>query len=283
MSRLWHATLLGMDHPARKLTDAVVARALRAPLAADSVAPPRLVYGGLDLRAAAAGDGAYAAIYFCTTDGGALGRVTFEGLDAIRGSRGEHLPHQNDDPSGRSWVFVVDASAWLAERHDYETRHYETPLLESHRHYLFQFHDEFIEAIAEGIWFDTADPARPFAEPARHPLKPFDLDVPCETFHSPSGLEWELRRSPLPERELLDGARYCSQRLFQFNLVLDGASRESASIWLRNTDSGLVSRLSLPWVGEVARLDGVARPEDFAHPWETHLAEVAQRRRQMGK
>jgi hypothetical protein len=39
--------------------------------------------------------------------------------------------------------------------------------MNTHQHYTFAFHDEFIEAIAEGIWFDVTDPARPLPSPPR--------------------------------------------------------------------------------------------------------------------
>jgi hypothetical protein len=193
------------------------------PWTADSVASPRLVYGGLDLSSPERADQAYAALYSEVEGSGELGRVTFEGLDAVRGSRGEHLPFDADVARFTSgdWVFVVDGSAWLRERHDYETRHYATPLLDTHRHYLFVFHDEFVEAIAVGIWLDLADRANPFAPPVSHPLQPFDVDMPCERFTSVDGLEWELRRSPRPDTDLIGDSQYCSQRLFQFNLLLD--------------------------------------------------------------
>jgi hypothetical protein len=179
------------------------------------------------------------------------------------------------------WVFVVERSAWLRERHDYETRHYETPLLDTHRHYLFVFHDEFVEAIAAGIWLDLADRADPFASPGSHPLQPFDVDTPCERFTSGDGLEWELRRSPRPDADLIRDSRYCSQRLFQFNLPLDGDNREAASVWIRTTDDVLVSRMSRPWVGDFGHMEGFAQPEDFSQQWEAYLGEVARRRRGM--
>ncbi len=86
------------------------------------------------------------------------------------------------------------------------------------------------------------------------------------------------------DSELITGSRLCSQRLYQFNLLLDGDGRESASIWLQTRNGRTVSRLVGPWpVGELARCEGVAGPGDFEDPWESHLAEVAQRRRQMGR
>jgi hypothetical protein len=210
--------------------------------------------------------------------------MTFEGLDAIRAARGEHLPYPLPDRYRHGdWVFVVDGSPWLRERHRYETDHYATPLLDTHRHYLLMFHDEFVEAIAEGIWLDRADRDAPFAPSAAHPLRPFGPELPAERFTSAAGLEWELRRSARPAADLIRDSRYCWQRVFQLNLLLDGASHESATIWLRTVGGVLLSRMTRPWVGEIARLEGFAQPSDFSHQWESHLEAVAQRRRQMGK
>jgi hypothetical protein len=154
-------------------------------------------------------------------------------------------------------VFTVDESPWLAERHRYEMQRYSTPLLETHQHYTFQFHDEFAEAIAEGIWLDIADPARPYGRPARHPLAELDPGLPCERFRSASGIEWELRRAPGSDAELVHDSHLCSQRLCQLNLVLDGRSREGASIWLRTRNGHTISRFTRPWpAGELGPARG---------------------------
>jgi hypothetical protein len=261
------------------------ARSVEVPLVADSVAPPRLVYGSLDVTSGAGRDDGYAAIYFRVAGSGLLGRVTFEGLDAVRAARGETLPYDVRPRREKGdWVFTVDGSTWLEERHDYELRRYSTPLAGTHQHFVFQFHGEFAEAIAEGIWLDIADPARPHARPDRHPLAELDPGIPGERFRSASGIDWELRRTPGPDSELISGSRLCSQRLYQLNLLLDGHSREGASIWLRTRDGRTVSCLVRPWPGgELARLEGVAGPGDFGEHWESYLTEVAQRRRQMGR
>jgi hypothetical protein len=149
--------MAGTDSGSRPLLSA---RAVKMPFTADRVAPPRLVYGDLDLSSDTGRDNSYTAIYFAVAGGGPLGRVTFEGLDAVRAARGEMLPYDTITPrAAADWVFIVDASPWLAERHQYEMQRYSTPLLETHQHYAFQFHGEFAEAIAEGIWLDLVDPA----------------------------------------------------------------------------------------------------------------------------
>jgi hypothetical protein len=86
---------------------------------------------------------------------GELGRLTFERLEAIKVTGGEYLPYER--PENGAWVYDIDDSPWLAEHHEYILRHYGRSLLEAHRHYVFVFHDEFIEAIAEGIRLDRVD------------------------------------------------------------------------------------------------------------------------------
>jgi hypothetical protein len=257
------------------------ARVIEVPLEADPVAPPRLVYGSLDVISGSELDSGYDAIYFQVAESGLLGRVTFEGLDAVRAARGEVLPYRMG-PGGRKrrWVFAVDGSSWLDERHDYELRRYSTPLTGTHQHFVFAFHDQFVEAIAEGIWLDIPDQARPYDRPDPHPLAELGSGIPAERFRSASGIDWELRRAPGTDSELIAGSRLCSQHVYQLNLLLDGDSRVSASIWLRTRDGRTISRLVRPWPGgELARCEGVASPDDFEDPWESYLAEVAQRRR----
>jgi hypothetical protein len=253
------------------------------PLTADNVAPPRLAYGALNLRSEA--DDGYTAMYFAVARDGSLGRVTFEGLDAVRAARGETLPYDIASPwTAGDWVFTVEESPWLAERHQYEVERYSMPLLETHQHYVFKFHDEFVEAIAEGIWLDIADPARPYDRPAGHPLAKLDPGLPCERFRSAPGIEWELRSAPRAEAALATDSRLCSQRLHQLNLVFGGRSTEGASIWLRTRNGRTISRFVRPWPGgELARREGIAQPSDFSEPWEAYLATVAEGRRARGR
>src|SRR3990172_10528844 len=127
-----------------------IARGIQVPLRADPVASPEVRY--------ACGPDQFTMLAFLEDEPDNWGRVTFEGFDAIRCCRGEHLPYESDwtgnDYSRYPWVFEVDQSSWLRERHAYELRHYQTPLLEEYVHYLFKFHDEYVELIAMGIWFE---------------------------------------------------------------------------------------------------------------------------------
>ena len=147
-----------------------MARGIEVPLKAESTAIPEIRYGaGLDGRS-------LTYLIFClSNDSSRLGRVTFESFDSIRCSRGEFLPY-SDDRIVRAkagdrvpWVFEVDNSEWLQQRHEYENNYYKTPLLEEYVHYLFSFHDEFVELIAKGIWFEKVRYEEIEAMPADHP------------------------------------------------------------------------------------------------------------------
>ena len=101
---------------------------------------------------------------------------------------------------------------------------------------------------------------------------------------SPSGIAWELRRSPRSDSQLIEGSHLCSQRVCQLNLILDGRTSEGASIWLRSRRGLTTSRLVRPWpTGELARLGGLAQPSDFTEAWEACLAVIAERRHKMGR
>lgn len=256
---------------------------VNVPLTTDTVAPCRLTFGWLGVAGPAEHAPGYVsnALFFEVQDAGTLGRVTFEGLDSIRASRGEVAPY-DDRHDFSSWVYTVQDSAWLAERHEYEWINYQTPLLDTHEHYLFRFHDEFVEAIAAGIWLDLAPESDPFLLDEGHPMAsgaPLVADARGVT----QRLAWEVRRTTRSNEELLTASRYCSQLLFDYTLHLDGQSSTSASALLRTRRGITQSRLTRPWAGTVATIDGIAEPGDFAPAWQDYCHGVAQRRIEMGR
>ena len=97
------------------------ATALPVPLTTDPVAPCRLTFGDLTIAGAQESEQvrAHNVLFFEVRDLYSLGRVTFEGLDALRVSRGEVAPY-DDGHDFSSWVYVVQSSRWLRERHEYE-------------------------------------------------------------------------------------------------------------------------------------------------------------------
>jgi hypothetical protein len=123
-------------------------------------------------------------------------RVTFEHLDAIRVCRGEYLPYPEETVDACFSLYTVENSPWLRERHAYEAEYYRDcyefggdvdVMLTDYEHFLFCSHDEFVEAIAMGVWFENA-----------------------------AGLTCQVRTNPKPLEQILADARYCSQPLYHF-------------------------------------------------------------------
>jgi hypothetical protein len=252
---------------------------LRVPLEADRVDAPQLRWGRGPY---ALGGHEPTALVFSLQEEDSLGRVTFEELDAIRASRGEYEPYEGSPGwEASDWVYLVENSRWLMERHRYESGHYDWPLTDFD-HYLFRFHDDFVEAIARGIWLDRPDAARPFAPPATHPLHELPPDTVVERARS-EGFCWELRANPTPVDELLEASRLCSQRLFQYNLILGGRNVEDASVWLRTRRGLSVSTLASGFL-RMTRYDaaGIATSQTFAERWTQRVEELAEHRRKRG-
>jgi len=182
---------------------------LNVPIRADSVESPTVEYGSRST------------VLRFTTDDDRTARVTFENLDSIRISRGEYAPYdpasQADDRS--SWVQTISNSPWLRERYEYEKRHYsdayqwggDVEEMLEFSHYVFTFHDEFVEAIADGIWMELDDQPSGTAFPWRG----LSDEEAAETIPS-SGVAWTFRRNSLPLKEIEGRAALCSQTLFEF-------------------------------------------------------------------
>lgn len=210
-----------------------------------------------------------------------FGRVTFEGFDSIRCSRGEYFPYGGD--GGYNWVCEILESTWLNERHDYEYKFYKTPLLEDYHHYVFSFHDQFVEAIAKGIWIEETGTEMSDELTEDHPLSDLPTSLPAEAFvlHR---LSYELRRNPRPPEEIVKDSMLCSQKLFQFYLTLDGSRKPGYAAELRTVQGRSVTRLQAGWPYRVLEtVNGVADVEDMMPAWEQYVSQVAERRKELGK
>jgi hypothetical protein len=246
---------------------------LKTGFRADSVASPIVRYGE---------EGG--ALYALLSDEETWACVTFEGFDAIRVCRGEYTPYETDESCPMDeWVFEVQNSPWLEERHRYESDHYKTPLLDDYYHYLFSFHDEFVELISQGIWIEKVGPHPVNPDSTDHPFGDLPLTSPRQ--HGEAfGIQFQLWQNPKPIDELVSASRLCSQKLFTYYLILDGETRPSYSILLRDGRRGLESRMEgglfYPSQG---RVRGVATASDFEKHWQDYLKTVRARRKEMGK
>lgn len=259
-----------------------LARGLEVPLEADSVDSPIVQYGG-----------EMTAIHF-TTDDGRWGRVTFERLDSIKVSRGEYEPFPSAPGHGKTfhWVTTISNSAWLCERFEYEKRHYGNAynfggdvnkMLTDFSHYVFSFHDQFVEVLAAGIWFESDDEMLGGREPdPDHPLSGLKHVEPVERFEH-AGITCQVRRNPLPMDEIQTRARLCSQPILEVAAELDGRTGTDWSLTHRVRDGVGITSLRGYFGHPASTFETVPDLQAIRPPINTWLEEVRERRKAMGK
>jgi len=246
------------------------------PLIADPVLSPDFFYGD------------YTGIYFVTEDD-KFGRITFENLDAVKICRGEVMPYEFDySLSGPGcWIYKIGNSNWQKERFDYENEFYGSSyefgrdvneMLTDFSHYLFSFHDQFIEVITRGFWFEKADHSL-FGKGLLegHPFLPLLMDdVEIMTAHS---LKAQIRKNPKSKEQLIYDAQFCSQKLYEFALELDGEAYVSYTLLLSFRNEELISSLRGVLGAEAAKFDGFADLVQVRPYVEKYMEEVRERRK----
>jgi len=259
-----------------------LAHGVEVPLKADSVDSPIVQFGG-----------GMTAIHF-VTDKGHWGRITFERFDSIKICRGEYKPFPLAPGKAVSfhWVTTISNSAWLQERYEYEKKHYGSAynfggnvdeMLTDFSHYIFSFHDEFVEVIAAGIWFESADGMLGNRDPdPDHPLRGLAHIEPSEKFEK-SGITCQVRRNPLSADELERRASLCSQTILEVAAELDGRVGTDWSLALRVRNGIRKIYLRNYFGNQVATFDDMPDLSVIRPPIDKRLGEVAERRRAMGK
>ena len=260
-----------------------IARGIQVPLTAETVVSPEIRY----CMGADEANQMTCLIFWLNESPGYIGRVTFEGFDAIRCCRGEYMPYEDDwtgDDYGQyPWVWEIDNSSWLQQRHKYEIKHYETPLLEEYVHYLFSFHDEFVELIAKGIWFEKLPYEEAGQLPVEHPLTDLPATLAAEHF-SVAGIECQVCHNPLSPDDLIEQSELCSQTVFQYYMTLDGKTEPSYAALVRTIRGITMTRLRGGlFYGDRLEVEGVGRESRFRGAFEEYVAEVAERRRLKGR
>ena len=258
-----------------------LAKGIIIPVVADFVLSPEVVYSD-----------ELTAIYFETEDE-QFGRITFENLDAIKICRGEILPYKDDWDNEQDfpWVYKIEHSEWLKERFNYENKHYGSTyefggnvkeMLTDFSHYLFKFHDQFMEVTARGFWFEKSETSLFKKElQSDHPF----LNLPennAKRF-SAHGLTTHITTNPKSEEQLINDAQFCSQKLLQFALELEGRCYVDHTLLLSHRNGELISRLTGYFGSKKVEFNGIATCEDVLPYIENHMLEVAERRKKMGK
>jgi hypothetical protein len=226
-------------------------------------------------------------------------RASFERWDALRVCRGEYLPYgfaPTPQPRPGRWpaFFVVRESPWLLERYGYEKKHYSTcyglgvggdveEMVTDFEHYLLQFHDEFVEVIAGGIWFELSDvPLAPDERQPDHPLHGLGPEHVVESFNY-QGFPCELRRSTLPLPELKARALLCAQPLLAFAVRLDEReARIAFRLTLRERQGKTICVWRDSLGTETRRFDQMPSEGELRAIFTNYLDEVSRRRKQRG-
>ncbi|MEG0848237.1 MAG: hypothetical protein RSD71_00800 [Flavobacterium sp.] len=254
---------------------------IQIPVIADSVLSPDVYYSD-----------ELTSIYFQTEDD-KFGRITFYNLDAIKICRGELMPFEYDwnQHERGDWVYKIENSKWLLERYNYENKNYRTSyefggnvddMTTDFNHYLFSFHDQFIEVIAKGFWFEK-DPASLFKKSlqSNHPfLNLPEIDV---NRFSAYNLTCQVRKNQKTTEELIADAQYCPQKLFQFALEIGNTASIDHSLNLQYRNGKLISVLRGYFGKQIVEFEGIASFDDVKPYIEKYIEEVSIRRKEMGK
>lgn len=258
-----------------------LAKGIIIPVEAHPVFSPEVFYGSENTG-----------IYFQTKEE-LHGRITFENLDSIQVCRGEFFPFPNDWEVGNKfpWVYKVHNSTWLKERFNYESKYYGNSyefggnvneMLTDFKHYLFSFHDQFVQVIARGFWFEQAEESLfKSGLQKEHPFLPLP-DTNDEKFVAYS-LTCQIRKTTKTQEQLIHDAQFCSQKLFEFALELEGNASVNHTLVLFYRNGNLISSLRGYFGKEVVSFDGIAGMDKVKPYIENYMEEVYNRRKAMGK
>lgn len=252
------------------------ARPFQIPYEPDYVLCPTIFYGGNIMNA----------IIYLSEDEESHVRLTFEKLDALKVCRGEYFPYKSD-LSNRGFMYVVDGSHWLRERHAYEAEHYRgvyewgnnvDDMLTELDHYLFVFHDEFVEFIAGGIWFEkSSEPFGMNTPSLSHPLMDLSEENTTDAYEQHK-IKCFIRSSQREKTQLIEYSKYCSQPLYHFVLQLDGSTSVTSRFSLR-TRQGITKTTLRDQLGRVIyRKEGVISLEDAKALMDPYILAVHKRR-----
>lgn len=220
------------------------------------------------------------------------GRVTFEKFDALRICRGEYMPYEvrctPENPY--SWAWTVANSPWLAERYAYEKKHYGSSygfggdvneMINEFSHYLFCFHDQYVEVLCAGLWFETSPlclrDRPPGDDHASHNL-PESTTIHRIGAH---GITCQIRKNPKSFHTLLADAALGTQKLYQFAAELDGIVSVDFTLNARVRHEKLYVTLVSHFGKVIERYDEVPLLSALRPHIDAWLLEVANRRENM--
>ncbi|MCA5005214.1 hypothetical protein [Sphingobacterium bovistauri] len=236
---------------------------IQIPVIADYVLSPIVIYND-----------EFTSINFETEDE-AFGRITIQNLDAIKICRGElppyHDPTEIEDYIPGTWVYKVENSDWLHERYHYEKEHYEQAyewgnsvdeMLTDYTHYFFRFHDEFVEVITKGFWYEQAKESfvgKPLTK--NHPFLAIDNGFSDEMTIGEK--KYFFKHNPLAVEILENQAQFCQQKLIEVWLSLPKDDFVEGSLRIKNTNGKTISFYQPTFGKAVFIKEGISTIEDL--------------------
>jgi hypothetical protein len=258
-----------------------IVKGIVIPVVADYVLSPDVFYGN-DLSG----------IYFQTVDN-QFGRITFNNLDSIKVCRGEMLPYEykwGTDERG-TWVFKIENSKWLTERFKYENENYGSSyefggnvneMLTDFSHYLFSFHDQFVEVIARGFWFEKSEKSL-FTQPLQfgHPL--LNLPETKVKIFEIAEIKYKAIFNPTFIDQLIDDSQYCQQPLIEIATEFEEKYSISYTLLIMQRKGKLMSVLRHRLGKSFFEKEGVATFDDIKPLIDKEIFEIAERRKHVRK
>ena len=266
-----------------------LAKHIWIPIQANSVLSPTVVYN-------THGGRMVTGICFHTEDD-EFGRITFYSLDAIKVCRGEEMPYPDDffsqtqrkpgDPY--PWVWRIENSHWLLERYQYEKEHYGqqyewggdvNEMLTDYSHYHFHFHDEFVDVIARGFWYEKNHESLLDIElPPDHPLLPLQ-EIKVRHFEK-HAIKYKVVDNPLPAEEIVSNTAFCPQPLFEIHSEFEGKYSLDISATFLRRNGKLITVVKPRFSRAIHTSEEMTPFEEIQSLYESSLAKVADRRKQM--
>lgn len=236
---------------------------IQIPVIADYVLSPIVIYGE-----------EFTSINFETQDE-EFGRITLQNMDAIKICRGELPPY--DDPTEindfviGTWVYKVENSDWLQERYQYEKEHYEQSyewgnsvdeMLTDYSHYFFRFHDEFVEVIAKGFWYEQAEETfigKPLSK--NHPFLAIENGFTDELIVGDKN--YFFKYNPISAATLEKQVQFCQQKLIEIWLSLPKDDFMEGSLRIKKSNNKTISYYQPTFGKAVFLKEGIATIEDL--------------------
>ena len=189
--------------------------------------------------------------------------------------RGEMFPYDYtwEKHKRGTWIFKVCNSPWLKERFEYEQKHYGRSyefggnveeMLTDFTHYLFSFHDEFIEVIARGFWFEESKKSLLGKKLTKaHPFLPLpQKKIKYIVLHNK---RYRVTFNPLPIETLIENTHLCEQKVFEVSHLFEGEYMKDQTLVIMRRNGKVMSILRGFFGRSCFEKKGIATFDEIQH------------------